>query len=110
MDSKRQMEDEQTTPMSEAHVALVTGASRGIGRALALALGAAGYPVCVNYRTQESAALDVARQIEASGGRAVALQADVSQREDIESLFSRTAAQLGPVGVLVNNAGITRDT
>jgi 3-oxoacyl-[acyl-carrier protein] reductase len=95
--------------MTRSRVALVTGASRGIGRAIALALGAAGYAVGVNYRSQEAAAQEVARQIGAAGGTAVALRADVSNREDVEGLF-RAAEQLGPVSILVNNAGITRDT
>lgn len=96
--------------MREQGVAVVTGASRGLGRAIALALGSAGYPVCVNYRAQEEAAHAVADQIVGAGGRAVAMGADVSRREDVEALFKRVVAELGHVSVLVNNAGITRDT
>lgn len=96
--------------MREPGVAVVTGASRGLGRAIALALGAAGYAVCVNYRAQEEAARAVVEQIVRAGGAAVALGADVSQREEVEALFKRVVAELGPVSVLVNNAGITRDT
>jgi 3-oxoacyl-[acyl-carrier protein] reductase len=96
--------------MSDSRVALVTGASRGIGRAIALALGAAGYAVGINYRAQESAAQDVTRSIREAGGTALALRADVSSRDDVDAMFRAVAEQLGPVSVLVNNAGITRDT
>jgi 3-oxoacyl-[acyl-carrier protein] reductase len=96
--------------MSIPRVAVVTGGSRGIGRAIALALAAAGYSVCVNYRAQESAAQEVVARIAASEGQAIAVQADVAQREDVEALFHQVTERLGPVSVLVNNAGITRDT
>jgi len=95
--------------MSTSRVAVVTGASRGIGRAIAMALGAAGYPVVVNYRAQQDAAEEVVAAIIRAGGSASAVRGDVSRREDVEALF-RQAADLGPVAVLVNNAGITRDT
>lgn len=96
--------------MSTPRVAVVTGGSRGIGRAIALALAAAGYSVCVNYRAQESAAQEVVARIAASEGQAIVVQADVAQREDVEALFHQVTERLGPVSVLVNNAGITRDT
>ena len=96
--------------MHEPGVAVVTGASRGLGRAIAVALSAAGYAVCVNYRAREDAAHAVVAQIVEAGGRAAAMGADVSKREEVEALFKRVAAELGPVAVLVNNAGITRDT
>jgi len=95
--------------MTTRRTALVTGASRGIGRAAAIALGAAGFAVCVNYRAQEEAAQEVARTIRAADGEATAIQADVSKREEVEALFRQIAEQLGPPAVLVNNAGITRD-
>jgi 3-oxoacyl-[acyl-carrier protein] reductase len=91
-------------------VALVTGASRGIGRAIAVALAATGHAVCVNYRSQADAAKQVVDEIEAAGGRAVAAQGDVSSRDDVDALFKFVGEALGPVAVLVNNAGITRDT
>src|SRR5207237_206843 len=93
-----------------SRVAVVTGASRGIGRAIALALAASGHAVSVNYRSQVGAAEAVARAIRAAGGTAIAVQADVAQREEVETLFRQTTEALGPVTVLINNAGITRDT
>lgn len=96
--------------MTARRVALVTGASRGIGRASAIALAATGHAICVNYRAQAEAALEVVRAIRVADGEAIALQADVARREEVDALFKRTAEELGPVAVLVNNAGITRDT
>jgi 3-oxoacyl-[acyl-carrier protein] reductase len=91
-------------------IALVTGASRGIGRAIAVALGATGHAVCVNYHSQEGAAQETVRRITEAGGSAIAVQADVSKRDDVDALFRQVQEGLGPVAVLVNNAGITRDT
>jgi 3-oxoacyl-[acyl-carrier protein] reductase len=91
-------------------VAIVTGASRGIGRAIALALAAEGANVVVNYASSSAAAQEVVAVITDTGGTAVALQADVSKLEQVESLLSQTIEKFGRVDVLVNNAGITRDT
>jgi 3-oxoacyl-[acyl-carrier protein] reductase len=91
-------------------VALVTGAGRGIGRAIALALGVAGAQVVVNYRESEGAARTLVEEIVAVGGQGHAIQADVSVAADVERLFAEAAQQAGPVAILVNNAGITRDT
>jgi len=87
-------------------VALVTGASRGIGRAIATALGRAGYAVAVNYVRNEAAAADVVNQITSNGGRAVAVRGDVGAEADVLRLFQETDRSLGPLRALVNNAGI----
>ncbi len=90
-------------------VALVTGGSRGIGRAIAGALGEAGCAVAVNYASRSDAADEVVAMIEAAGGQAVTIGADVSDEAAVTSLFETVAERLGPVEILVNNAGITRD-
>ncbi|MCP9847208.1 3-oxoacyl-[acyl-carrier-protein] reductase [Synechococcus sp. Lug-A] len=90
-------------------VALVTGASRGIGRAIALELAAAGAEVVVNYAASATAAEAVVEAITAAGGRAYALAADVSVEEQVDSLVKAVLERSGRLDVLVNNAGITRD-
>ena len=89
--------------------ALVTGASRGIGRAVALELASAGATVAVNYASSATAAEEVVAQIIATGGSAYALKADVSQEEQVEQLMAAVLERSGSLDVLVNNAGITRD-
>ncbi|MEM7649507.1 MAG: 3-oxoacyl-[acyl-carrier-protein] reductase [Cyanobacteria bacterium P01_A01_bin.70] len=91
-------------------VAVVTGASRGIGRATAIALAAEGAHVVVNYARSSEAADAVVATITGDGGSAIALQADVSQADQVEALIKATTEKWGRVDVLVNNAGITRDT
>ncbi|HEY9601157.1 MAG TPA: 3-oxoacyl-[acyl-carrier-protein] reductase [Allocoleopsis sp.] len=91
-------------------VAIVTGASRGIGRAIALALAGEGATVVVNYASSSTAAEDVVSSITQAGGNAIALQADVSKGEQVDALINSTLEKFGRIDVLVNNAGITRDT
>ncbi len=90
--------------------ALVTGASRGIGRAIALALAKAGANVVVNYASSAGPAEEVVKEIEALGRKALALQFDVSDFEAVQTAVKQAEDALGPVDILVNNAGITRDT
>ena len=87
-------------------IAVVTGASRGIGRAIALRLALDGISVAVNYRTQQEAAESVVETILRAGGRACALQADTGDEAQVNAMFDQVAARLGPIGILVNNAGI----
>jgi NAD(P)-dependent dehydrogenase (short-subunit alcohol dehydrogenase family) len=89
-----------------ARVTLVTGASRGIGAATALRAAAAGDAVCVNYATNGTAAERVVAEIKAAGGTAVAIGADVGDEAEVVRLFAELDETLGPVGLLVNNAGI----
>jgi len=89
-------------------IALVTGASRGIGKSIALALAKAGCHVAVNYRQQAGAAGEVRSEIEKLGKRVIAIQADVSVPADVERLVCETERQLGEIEILVNNAGIAQ--
>lgn len=91
-------------------VAIVTGASRGIGKATSFALAAEGAKVVVNYASNSQAADGVVNEIITAGGEAIAIGADVSQQEAVEEMFKQTTSKWGRVDVLVNNAGITRDT
>lgn len=91
-------------------VAIVTGASRGIGRAVALGLAAEGANVVVNYASSTTAAAEVVADITALGSYGIAVQADVSKSAQVEALFKAALEKWGRVDVLVNNAGITRDT
>lgn len=93
--------------MSQSSVALITGASRGIGRAIAVQLAQAGRAVVVNYAQRADAAAEVVQQIAAAGGTAVAVQADVAVDLDRRRLIDTTLARFGRLDVLVNNAGIT---
>lgn len=90
-------------------VALVTGASRGIGRSVAIELAKAGAKVVVNYAGNSAAAQETIDAIKAVGGEAIAVQADVSQAEAVEALVKQTLDTFGRIDILVNNAGITRD-
>ena len=89
---------------------VVTGASRGIGRGIAETLAADGANVAVNYRSSEREANDVVSTIKDAGGTAVAVQADVTDRDQLRAMRDRVHDQFGPADVLINNAGITFDT
>ena len=88
--------------------ALVTGASRGIGAAIAVALAREGAAVAVNYREREEEARGIALRIAAAGGRAITLGADVTLKDEVDRLVRTAEADLGPIDILVNNAGIAR--
>ena len=90
-------------------VALVTGASSGIGAAAAKALAAAGAAVVINYHSQAEPAEELARQINAQGGRAIAIGADVSKEDDVERLFAQTLDAFGYLDILVANSGMQKD-
>jgi 3-oxoacyl-[acyl-carrier protein] reductase len=90
-------------------VALVTGGSRGLGSAIAQALAAAGAAVAVNYRSGQAAAETVVARIAGAGGKAVAVAGDVGEPAAIDALFESAQSQLGPIEILVNNAGIAQD-
>lgn len=94
-----------TTSELAGKVALVTGSSRGIGRAIALRLGRAGASVVVNYATSPDKAQEVVAAIEAGGGRATAIQADISQVADVARLFQQAEEHFGGLDIVVNNAG-----
>ncbi|KGX93199.1 3-ketoacyl-ACP reductase [Pontibacillus halophilus JSM 076056 = DSM 19796] len=89
--------------------ALVTGASRGIGRAIAIELAASGAKVAVNYAGSEAKAQEVVDTITDNGGEAVKIQANVSQEEDVKRMMKEVVDTFGQIDILVNNAGITRD-
>ena len=95
--------------MLKGKVALVTGASRGIGKAIALGLSENGAAVAVNYSSSESSALEVAEIIRKNGGKAEIFKARVNEEAEVEEMFSAVEKKLGPVDILVNNAGITKD-
>lgn len=90
-------------------IALVTGASRGIGKATALELSKRGYTVVINYAGNKDAAENVKKEIESIGGNAITMQGNVSLTEDVDKIFSEIKEKYGRLDLLVNNAGITRD-
>jgi len=90
-------------------VALITGASRGLGRAMALAFGAAGYNVGINYLHDEAAALETLRLVAESGGSGLCLRADVADAADVKKMFASVRDTFGALHVLINNAGIVDD-
>lgn len=92
--------------MNKQHVAIVTGSSRGIGAATARLLARLGYGICVNYRSNETAANAVVSELACVGAIAIAVQADVSRESDIMRMFQTVDRELGPITALVNNAGV----
>ncbi len=94
--------------MIDSKVVLVTGGGRGIGAATAKLYASQGYVVCINYKSNSSAAETVAQDIKSAGGQCIAVQADVSKEADVLRLFHTIDEQLGALSVLVNNAGILR--
>ena len=93
----------------EQKCAVVTGASRGIGRAIALELASQGAKVVVNYSGSEQKALDVVAEIVENGGEAIAVQANISDNDSVQALMKKALDTYGSLDILVNNAGITRD-
>ena len=96
-------------PSQPGRVAVVTGGSRGIGRAVALALGARGAAVAILFRERSAAAQETVAAINGAGGRGTAYQCDISQEDQVTSVFKQVANALGPVDILVNNAGVSAD-
>lgn len=94
----------------EGQSALVTGGTRGIGRAIAVALAKAGADVAITYNSNEALAQEVVAELQASGRKAVAYKVDVAKAEEAQSCIERTIAELGKLDILVNNAGVTKDT
>lgn len=90
------------------HVALVTGASRGIGRAIARQLAQEGWAVCINYLEHRAEAESLAAELRAEGREAIVVQADVADRAAVDAMVRRTEMELGPIDLLVNNAGISQ--
>ena len=92
----------------QGKIALVTGASRGIGRAIAVGLASCGADVAVNYKTQEKEARVTQQQVTSQGRRSIVIQADVSRSSEVKNMIATIERDLGPVEILVNNAGIAR--
>ena len=102
------MSQEHAFPLT-GKVALITGSGQGIGRAAAIRLAQDGADIVVNYRSNVDAAKETVTTIEALGRRCVAIQANVSEEEEVKRLVAEATSALGPIAILVNNAGITRD-
>lgn len=102
------MPTHQNTQATQQAVAIVTGASRGIGSEIAKRLSADGYAVVINYVNSTQEAENVVGQLRSQGGRAIAVKADIGNATDVKRLFDETEAHLGKVDVLINNAGILK--
>ncbi|HEX8996875.1 MAG TPA: 3-oxoacyl-[acyl-carrier-protein] reductase [Ktedonobacterales bacterium] len=98
----------QAAPLA-GRIAVITGSSRGIGRAAALRLAGMGADVAINYRSDAAGASETQAAAQALGVRAISVQADVSQEDDVTRLFQQVEERLGPTTILINNAGFTRD-
>src|SRR5947209_4423677 len=98
----------ESSPLA-GKIALITGSSQGIGRATAERLARSGADIVINYRSNANAASEAQARVEALGRQCIAVQADVSQEEDVVRLFTEAQKKLGPITILINNAGITRD-
>ena len=99
----------QTEKILKGQKALVTGGSSGIGKAVSIELGRAGAEVVVNYVRGEDQAQEVVAEIEKSGGRALAIQANVSREDQVLAMFDKMKAELGTIDILINNAGLQQD-
>ncbi len=97
----------QSSRVENLRAVIVTGSSRGIGAAIARLVGANGFPVVINFVTDGAAAEKVVGEIVSSGRRAVAIRADVSREDEVIQLFKAAEREFGPIGGLVNNAGVT---
>ena len=106
---KNSSETDKMAPDLEGHVALITGASRGIGRAVALRLASEGVRVAVNYNSGEAPAQQLVEEISSQGGEAIALQADVADEAQVKEMVATVRNQWHRVDILVNNAGIRND-
>lgn len=102
------MENQENKPLKN-QTAIVTGASSGIGQAIAIGMGKAGANVAVNYHGGEKGAIETQEEIQKAGGKAFVIKADVSKKEDVEQLFTKTREEFGNLHILVNNAGIQQD-
>src|SRR5215467_7396887 len=100
------MDEEKTRMRLKGKIALITGASRGIGRGIAEIFAEEGADVAVNYTTRPDAAEEVVKWVRSKGRRAIAVQADVSKRAEVEPMIDRTWKELGPIDILINNAGM----
>ena len=111
-DKQKNKKKKEKSPMGrlEGKTALVTGASRGIGRAIAIVLAREGAKVAINYSTSASKAKEVAEEIHKQGGTAIVCQADVGKSKEVRAMVDLVVKEFGHLDILVNNAGITRDS